>query len=124
MTTELECYAMLQVFAERYRLQFITIPDSDKDSVASMEDDDEGEDDSDLYEMAVEDIEIDQSSELYQTIAEGIIKSVSIVEEDNLGGAEPVKGIVTLQPKPCQQQTKDDSSDSNNGWEDVGSEEK
>ena len=72
--------------------------------------------------MAVEDFEIDQSSELYQTIAEGIIKSVSIVEEDKLG--EPVQGIVPLQHKPCQRQTKDDSSDSNNGWEEVGSEEK
>lgn len=108
----------IEVFAERYRLQFITIADSDKDddgSVATINSDDEDdEDDSDLFEMASEDIEIDEASELYQTIAEGIIKSVSITEEDmsNLKGIEPLN-------KSCQKETKEEAD-----WEEIRSEEK
>merc|ERR1719348_2717487 len=51
----------IEVFAERYRLQFITVEDSDKDdaSITTVESDED--EDSEMYEMALEDVEIDQS---------------------------------------------------------------
>ena len=77
------------MFAERYRLQFISVADSDKDDASITTVDSDEEEDSDMYEMALEDVEIDQSSELYQTIVAAIIE-----ESDN---HEKTKNLFTNQ---------------------------
>jgi len=61
----------IEVFAERYRLQFARSRDTEREDGSSIADTD---DESDEYENAVEDVEIDQSSELYKTIVAAIIE--------------------------------------------------
>ena len=105
------------MFAERYRLQFITVADSDKDDASITTVDSDEEEDSDMYEMALEDVEIDQSSELYQTIVAAIIE-----ESDN---HEKTKNLFTSQEERKDTNIKEnkESSDSNGGgWEDLGAE--
>lgn len=63
----------IEVFAERYRLQFVRLEDSGREESPSAGTDID-EDDSDEYENALEDVEIDQSSELYKTIVAAIIE--------------------------------------------------
>merc|ERR1719411_1364215 len=63
----------IEVFAERYSLKFVTISESEKDSESVVMAGDEDED-GDVYENALEDLEIDDSHELYQTIVAAIIE--------------------------------------------------
>merc|ERR1719410_1221188 len=108
----------IEVFAERYRLQFIKMEDSDKDdaSITTVESDDD--EDSDMYEMALEDVEIDQSSELYQTIVAAIIE-----ESDNKEKSKNVFKSDHEDLKESENKESKESSDSSNGngWEDLGS---
>ena len=67
------------MFAERYRLKFATSDESEKDEGSIIIDTDTEDDDE--YENAVEDIEIDQSSELYKTIVAAIIEN----DDDQFG---------------------------------------
>ena len=60
------------MFAERYRLQFARLEDNRREDSPGAGTD--IEDDSDEYENALEDVEIDQSSELYKTIVAAIIE--------------------------------------------------
>jgi len=60
----------IEVFAERYRLQFVTESEADESEHHSGELESEDEE----WENAVEDVEIDQSSELYQTIVAAIME--------------------------------------------------
>jgi len=62
----------IEVFAERYRLQFARLEDNRREDSPGAGTD--TEDDSDEYENALEDVEIDQSSELYKTIVAAIIE--------------------------------------------------
>jgi len=74
------CY-YIEVFAERYRMKFIIKEEvgvtacATDDSEMDEEDEDEEEDD---FQNAEEELELDQSSELYKTIVAAIIKE----EED------------------------------------------
>jgi len=70
----------IEVFAERYRLKFATT-DSEKDEGSIIIDTDT-EDDSDEFENALEDVEIDQSSELYKTIVAAIIENEDNIEDE------------------------------------------
>ena len=63
----------VQVFAERYTLKFVSLADGSKDD-GSVEHGDSEEEDEDLYENAVEELEIDDSHELYQTLVAAIIE--------------------------------------------------
>ena len=65
----------IEVFAERYRLQFVT--DSEVDPSGDLESEEEEEEE---YENAMEDVEIDQSSELYQTIVAAIMEDTNTTE--------------------------------------------
>ena len=78
---------------------------SDKDDASVTTAESEDEDDSDLFENALEDVEIDQTSELYQTIAAAIIE-----ESANRSESDAIF---------CD--AKCESSDSN-GWEEVETE--
>ena len=69
------------MFAERYRLKFARTTDDEKDEGSSIVDTDT-EDDSDEYENALEDVEIDQSSELYKTIVAAIIENDVTMENE------------------------------------------
>ena len=93
--------------------------DSDKDdaSITTVESDDDDED-SDMYEMALEDVEIDQSSELYQTIVAAIIE-----ESDNKEKSKNVFKSDHEDLKETESKESKESSDSSNGngWEDLGS---
>ena len=60
----------IEVFAERYRLQFVTESEADDGEHPSGD----LESDEEEYENAMEDVEIDQSSELYQTIVAAIME--------------------------------------------------
>jgi len=71
----------IEVFAERYRLKFARTTDDEKDEGSSIVDTDT-EDDSDEYENALEDVEIDQSSELYKTIVAAIIENDDTMENE------------------------------------------
>ena len=62
----------IEVFAERYRLQFARMEDVGREESPLGGED--SEDDSDEYENALENMEIDQSSELYKTIVAAIIE--------------------------------------------------
>jgi len=62
----------IEVFAERYRLQFARMEDVGREESPLAGED--SEDDSDEYENALENMEIDQSSELYKTIVAAIIE--------------------------------------------------
>jgi len=62
----------IEVFAERYRLQFVRLEDAGREESPSVGE--ASEDDSDEYENALENVEIDQSSELYKTIVAAIIE--------------------------------------------------
>ena len=107
-----------QVFAERYSLKFVTISDSEKDDgsvVMADEDLDDEDEDSDVYENALEELEIDDSHELYQTIVAAIIEESDQHAKDVL---EEEKNM-----KDASNETSKESSDSNGtGWEDLGSE--
>ena len=63
----------VQVFAERYTLKFVSLADGSKDDGSVVHGDSE-EEDEDLYENAVEELEIDDSHELYQTLVAAIIE--------------------------------------------------
>ena len=60
----------IEVFAERYRLQFIT----ESENGETEEEVDLDSEDEEEYENAQEDVEIDQSSELYQTLVAAIME--------------------------------------------------
>ena len=60
----------IEVFAERYRLQFVTESEVDDGEIPNGD----LESDEEEYENAMEDVEIDQSSELYQTIVAAIME--------------------------------------------------
>jgi len=105
----------IEVFAERYRLQFITVPDSDKDegSITTAESDEDLEDDdSDLFENALEDVEIDQTSELYQTLVAAIIEESENKANNSSRNLE--------HNAKFEVETKEEGSDSTgHGWEDL-----
>ena len=61
----------IEVFAERYRLQFITMSETGETERTCSDLDSEDEEE---YENALEDVEIDESSELYQTIVAAIME--------------------------------------------------
>ena len=61
----------IEVFAERYRLQFITMSETGETEGTCSDLDSEDEEE---YENALEDVEIDESSELYQTIVAAIME--------------------------------------------------
>ena len=61
----------IEVFAERYRLQFITMSETGETERTFSDLDSEDEEE---YENALEDVEIDESSELYQTIVAAIME--------------------------------------------------
>lgn len=64
----------IEVFAERYRLQFVT--ESEVDDGENPDGELESEDEEE-YENAMEDVEIDQSSELYQTLVAAIMEDTN-----------------------------------------------
>jgi len=70
----------IEVFAERYRLKFATSDESEKDEGSIIIDTDTEDDDE--YENAVEDVEIDQSSELYKTIVAAIIENEENMDDE------------------------------------------
>jgi len=69
----------IEVFAERYRLQFVRLEDTGREESPMVGED--TEDDSDEYENALENVEIDQSSELYKTIVAAIIEDEKSLEK-------------------------------------------
>ena len=69
------------MFAERYTLKFVSLADGSKDD-GSAEHGDSEEEDEDLYENAVEELEIDDSNELYQTLVAAIIEESGSVAND------------------------------------------
>ena len=69
------------MFAERYTLKFVSLADGSKDD-GSAEHGDSEEEDEDLYENAVEELEIDDSHELYQTLVAAIIEESGSVAND------------------------------------------
>merc|ERR1719229_2202043 len=71
----------IEVFAERYTLKFVSLADGSKDD-GSVEHGDSEEEDEDLYENAVEELEIDDSHELYQTLVAAIIEESGSVAND------------------------------------------
>jgi len=82
------CY-YIEVFAERYRMKFIIKEEvgvtacATDDSEMDEEDEDEEEEEDD-FQNAEEELELDQSSELYKTIVAAIIKE----EEEDDGDVE------------------------------------
>merc|ERR1712032_1488020 len=80
------CY-YIEVFAERYRMKFIIKEEvgvtacATDDSEMDEEDEDEEEEEDD-FQNAEEELELDQSSELYKTIVAAIIKEEE--EDDDL----------------------------------------
>merc|ERR1719347_1185669 len=69
----------IEVFAERYRLQFVRLEDAGREESPSVGE--ASEDDSDEYENALENMEIDQSSELYKTIVAAIIEDEEALDD-------------------------------------------
>lgn len=108
----------IEVFAERYSLQFVAISESEKDDGSVLMADDEDEDeDSDVYENALEELEIDDSHELYQTIV------AAIIEESDQHAKEVFEEEKNFNIKKESNENSLESSDSNGiGWEDLGSE--
>jgi len=82
------CY-YIEVFAERYRMKFIIKEEvgvtacATDDSEMDVEDEDEEEDD---FQNAEEELELDQSSELYKTIVAAIIKEEEDGDSDEEDG--------------------------------------
>jgi len=100
----------IEVFAERYRLQFKELDDehdASKESVSAESEEDEDSDDD--FQNAVE--EIDQSSELYKTIVAAIIKENKNIDDkfSTLETHEDCKQ--ELRPKENEEVIKDDSYD-------------
>jgi len=89
------CY-YIEVFAERYRMKFIIKEEvgvtacATDDSEMDEEDEDEEEDD---FQNAEEELELDQSSELYKTIVAAIIKEEEDgdIDEDELEEKAPAR---------------------------------
>merc|ERR1719222_1560744 len=86
------CY-YIEVFAERYRMKFIIKEEvgvtacATDDSEMDVEDEDEEEDD---FQNAEEELELDQSSELYKTIVAAISdEEDGDLEEDELEEKTP-----------------------------------
>eukprot|EP00090_Calanus_glacialis_P037206 TRINITY_DN6383_c0_g1_i4.p1 TRINITY_DN6383_c0_g1~~TRINITY_DN6383_c0_g1_i4.p1 ORF type:complete len:583 (+),score=210.75 TRINITY_DN6383_c0_g1_i4:168-1751(+) len=71
----------IEVFAERYRLQFARSCQEGREDGSSVADTDT-EEESDEYENALEEVEIDQSSELYKTIVAAIIEDDQALENE------------------------------------------
>ena len=69
------------MFAERYRLQFARSCQEGREDGSSVADTDT-EEESDEYENALEEVEIDQSSELYKTIVAAIIEDDQALENE------------------------------------------
>ena len=69
------------MFAERYRLQFARSCQEGREDGSSVADTDT-EEESDEYENALEEVEIDQSSELYKTIVAAIIEDDQAFENE------------------------------------------
>jgi len=106
----------IEVFAERYSLQFVSISESEKES-GSVEMADEEDEDGDVYENALEELEIDDSHELYQTIV------AAIIEESDQHAKEVFEDEKNIYMKEARKEISMESSDSNGiGWEDLGSE--
>jgi len=98
----------IEVFAERYRLKFVTESEVGETEDARTDLDSEEEEEEE-YENAQEDVEIDQSSELYQTI-------VAAIMEDTEGGRKSrLEGIE--RNKAAQGDTETESKE----WEDLES---
>jgi len=85
----------IEVFAERYRLQFVRMEDAGREESPMVGED--TEDDSDEYENALENVEIDQSSELYKTIVAAIIE-----DEQSLEKAMPDDAFESQEPSNCE----------------------
>ena len=112
-------FAPYQVFAERYSLQFVSISESEKESgsVGMADEEDEEDEDGDVYENALEELEIDDSHELYQTIV------AAIIEESDQHAKEVFEDEKNIYMKEASKEISIESSDSNGiGWEDLGSE--
>jgi len=73
----------IEVFAERYRLQFARSCQEGREDGSSVADTDT-EEESEEYENALEEVEIDQSSDLYKTIVAAIIEDDQALENDML----------------------------------------
>jgi len=69
----------IEVFAERYRLKFVR---RDNTTEGENNPEDESDDDSDEFENALEEFEIDQSSDLYKTIVAAIMEDDQSLECD------------------------------------------
>ena len=86
----------------------MAISESEKDDGSVLMADDEDED-SDVYENALEELEIDDSHELYQTIV------AAIIEESD----QHAKEVFEEENKNASNENSLESSDSNGiGWED------
>ena len=110
-------FAPYQVFAERYSLQFVSISESEKESGSVGMADEEEDEDGDVYENALEELEIDDSHELYQTIV------AAIIEESDQHAKEVFEDEKNIYMKEASKEISIESSDSNGiGWEDLGSE--
>jgi len=99
----------IEVFAERYRLQFVRMEEAGREESPMAGED--TEDDSDEYENALENVEIDQSSELYKTIVAAIIE-----EEQSLEKAIPEDAFESQEPSnsnPENSEQKKDKADDN-----------
>jgi len=95
----------IEVFAERYRLQFVRMEEAGREESPMAGED--TEDDSDEYENALENVEIDQSSELYKTIVAAIIE-----EEQSLEKAIPEDAFESQEPSnPENSEQKKDKAD-------------
>jgi hypothetical protein len=101
------------VFAERYRLQFARSCQEGREDGSSVADTD-SEEESDEYENALEEVEIDQSSELYKTIVAAIIEDDQGLENEMLDDDELDQDI---DPPPAVKTEK-----INKDIEDVGEE--
>jgi len=97
----------IEVFAERYRLQFTRLEDNRREDSPSAGAD--TEDDSDEYENALEDVEIDQSSELYKTIVAAIIEDDQSLDTSiNDNAFETKEDKETTNTKMIQEKDKKD----------------
>jgi len=106
----------IEVFAERYRLQFVTESEVDDNENP----DTDLESDEEEYENAMEDVEIDQSSELYQTIVAAIMedKNTEVGIQSKLEGITET-GEVTENREDTR--TRTCSGNESQGWENVES---
>ena len=102
------------MFAERYTLQFVTITDSEKDDASVGMADDEEEEDSDLYENALEELEIDDSHELYQTLV------AAIIEESDQQAKELFEEEKNVKASDASEGNREASDSNANGWEHLG----